>query len=237
MGQLGTYALDTIVCGDALEILAQLPDGCVDLVVTDPPYGINYVSARPTHPHPINVPIENDNDEIWDTMPLIARELWRVAALDSACFVFTRWDCWEKLKAAMHPWECKNMIVWDKCNHTAGDLDGNFGFAHELIYFGVKGRPLIRGRRIWNIWKIPRIPAEKLTHPSEKPASLIGMAIRAMSDVGDVVFDPFMGSGTVAEEAQGQKRHFLGCDIEPRFVEMAQRRVAKIKGVQLGLGV
>lgn len=100
-----------IVCGDCLDVMGQMPDECVDLVVTDPPYGINYVSAWPTRPRPVNVPIAGDDPAIWKTMPSIARELWRVAAPDSACFIFTRWDCWGKLVAAMSPWECKNMIV------------------------------------------------------------------------------------------------------------------------------
>ena len=230
---------NTIVVGDCLQVMKQMPDGCVDLVVTDPPYGINYVSARPKRPRLVNVPIAGDDDMIWASLPNVAAELWRIAAPDSACFVFTRWDCWGKLKAAMSPWECKNMIVWDKGNHTAGDLRGNFGYAHELIYFGVKGRPLIRGRRVWNVWKCPRIPANRLTHPSEKPIPLVAVAIRGMSDEGDLVFDPFMGSGATAVAADRLGRNFFGCDISPEYVELSLKRLAddRLKRSQLELGL
>ena len=227
MGKLGAYEENSIVVGDCLKVMREMPDGCVDLVVTDPPYGINYVSARPKRPRPINVPIAGDDDGIWVLLPDVATELWRIAAPDSACFVFTRWDCWEKIKAAMSPWECKNMIVWDKGNHTAGDLTGNFGYAHELIYFGVKGRPLIQGRRVWNIWKYPRISADNLTHPSEKPISLISIAIRGMSNDNDLIFDPFMGSGTTAVAADRLGRKFYGCDLNPEYVRLALERLAR----------
>lgn len=240
MDKLGPYELNTIVCGDCLEVMRQMPDGCADLVVTDPPYGISYVSARPIRPHSINVPIAGDDSMIWELWPKIAEELWRIAAPDSACFVFTRWDQSDKLRAVMHHhWQCKNMIVWDKGNHTAGDLEGNFGNAYELIYFGVKGRPLLRGHRAWNIWKYPRVSADKLVHPSEKPIPLIGLAIRRMSDEGNLIFDPFMGSGTTAIAADRLGRRFFGCDISETYVQLALDRLAKDRErrAQMDLGI
>jgi len=187
----------------------------------------NYVSARPKHPWGIYVPIANDDNSIWEIWPEIAKELYRISKPNVACFVFTRWDQWDTLKSLMSPWNIKNMIVWDKCNHTAGDLTGNFGFAYELICFSVKGKPKIRGRRIWNIWNVPRIPAGKLLHPSEKPVSLIQIAIRAMSSAGDLVFDSFIGSGTTAVAALKLDRHFYGCDISPEYVKLANKQIEK----------
>ena len=234
-GRMGPFALDSIVCGDALGIMAAMPDGCVDLVVTDPPYGINYVSAWPKHSWDIHVPIANDDETIWESWPEIAEELYRVAKNNTALFVFTRWDMWEKIEASISPWVVKNMIVWDKGTHTAGDLDGNYGYAHELICFATKGRPLMRGRRVWNTWRCPKVPPTQLTHSMEKPVGLIAIAVRTMSDKGDLVFDPFMGSGTTAAAAKNLGRHWIGCDINPAYVDMANARVAKVTGIQLAL--
>lgn len=104
-------------------------------------------------------------------------------------------------------------------------MKGNFGFAHELVYFGVKSRPLLRGHRAWNIWKCPRIPADELIHPAEKLLVLVGLAIRRMSDRDDLVFDPFIGSGTTAMAAGRLGRKFFGCDINPEYVKMALKRL------------
>ena len=223
--RLGTYQENDIVVGNCLDVMSSIPSGSVNLIVTDPPYGIEYLSNHRQQPHSSNVPIAGDTGAIWNLLPTIAAEMYRIAAPDSACFVFTRWDCWSKLEVAMSPWECKNMIIWDKLNHTAGDLAGNFGFAHELVYFGVKGRPLLRGRRMWNVWKCPRVAADKLTHPSEKPVPLVSIAIRSMSDKGNIVFDPFIGSGSTAVAASCLNRQWFGCDVKKEYVELALARV------------
>lgn len=235
MTTLGPYELNTIVCGDCLDVMGRMPDACVDLVAIDPPYGVSYVSAWPKRSWDIHVPIANDDGAIWDVWPQIAEELYRVAKDDTAMFAFTRWDMWEKLIEGCGPWAIKNMIVWDKGTHTAGDLKGNYGFAHELICYAAKGKPLMRGRRLWNIWRCAKIPPTKLTHPMEKPVSLIGRAIRSMSDPGNLVFDPFVGSGTTAVAAKELGRRYFGCDISPRYVELANKRLVKVDGIQLPL--
>ena len=226
---------DTIVCGDCLDVMRGMQDECVDLIVADPPYGINYVSARPKHRRDIHVPIANDSDAIWDVWPRIARELYRIAKDDAAMFAFTRWDMWGKLTGGCAPWVVKNMIVWDKGTHTAGDLTGNYGFAHELICYAVKGRPLVRGKRLWNVWRYAKIPPTRLSHSMQKPIALIGVAIRSMSNKGDLVFDPFLGSGTTVVAAKKQGRHYFGCDISQEYVDMTNKRLARVTGIQLPL--
>lgn len=223
------FELNTIVCGDCLSVMAGMKDDSVDLVVTDPPFGISYVSARPKRPWGIHVPIEGDDAQIWETWPKIIKEMYRISKMDTACFIFTRWDCWSKLESLLAPWVMKNMIVWDKGTHSAGDLKGNFGFAHELICFAVKGRPKIRGRRPWNIWRVPRVVVDNLCHPMEKPTSLLQIAIRAMSDKNSVVFDPFIGSGSTAVAALKLGRRFYGCDINPDYIKLAKKRIEETR--------
>jgi len=130
------------------------------------------------------------------------------------------------------------MIVWDKGYQTMGDLEGNYGFAHELLMFATKGRPKLRWRRIANVWRVDRIAPQHLRHPNEKPEALITIAIETMSDVGDLVFDPFLGSGTTAVVADRLGRKFFGCDISEEYIKVAMKRLEEGKaGKQLGLNL
>jgi len=217
--------LDRLIVGDCLDILPLIPDNTIDMAFFDPPYGISYLTNYRTLPHESNVPIINDDESIWDILPFVAEQLWRIAKPHSTCFVFTRWDQWDKLLVAMRPWGPKNMIVWDKMNHTAGDLRGNFGYRHELIYFGVKGRPLIRGKRLPNIWYVPRISGSALRHPTEKPPALAAMAIETFTIEGDVIIDPFIGTGATAIAAKELGRRHIGIDIEGGYIEIANQRL------------
>lgn len=223
--KLGPFESNSVIHGDAFSIAAQLPSSCLDLVIIDPPYGIDYVSNWPKEPQDFNVPISGDDSSIWEKWPKFMRELARVMKPDTAAFIFTRWDQWCNL--GVSPLTPKNMIVWDKMNHSAGDLEGNYGFAYELIMFATKGRPKIRGRRIWNLWSVPRIPANKLRHPAEKPEALIQVMIESMSDLTGLVCDLFCGSGTTSVVADRLERRFLVADIDEKYVTMTAERLAK----------
>ncbi len=202
-------------------------------MITDPPYGIQFVSHHCDTPQPYNVPIAGDDGQIWEVWPDVARELHRVAKDDSAAFIFTRWDMWCKLVANMAPWTVTNMVVWDKGNHSGGDLKGNLGYAHELICLAVKGKPQVRGRRVWNIWRSPRVPPMSLSHSCQKPVDLIRIAIRAYSDPNDLVLDPFCGSGSTLVAAKCLGRDYIGVEIDGGYAEHASARVAGIDASQL----
>jgi site-specific DNA-methyltransferase (adenine-specific) len=116
----------------------------------------------------------------------------------------------------------KTPIVWDKGNHTAGDLVGDYGCQVELILFAHKGRHVLREGRPANLWRVPRDPAGG--HPTPKPVSLMARCIIHSTDRGDIVLDPFMGSGSTGVAAVENARHFIGIEIEPKYYDIARRR-------------
>jgi len=221
---LGPFSKNSIIHGDAFNVITKLPAACIDLVVIDPPYGIDYITGHRKYPSDVAVPIVGDDPSFWEKWPMFVQELARVMKDDSGAFIFTRWDQWCNL--CVTPLTPQNMIVWDKGNWTAGDLEGNYGYAYELIMFAIKGRPKIRGRRIWNIWRVPRIPAADLRHPSEKPEKLIQIMVRSMSDPGDLVADFFCGSGTTPVVADRLDRKFIAVDFVEKYVKMTAERLA-----------
>lgn len=117
----------------------------------------------------------------------------------------------------------KTPIIWDKTNHTAGDLQGDYGNQTEVVLFAHKGRHILRNGRDVNLWRIPRPQFGE--HPTPKPVDLMGRAIRNSTDVGDLVCDPFMGEGPTAIASMKLRRRFIGCEINPKYFEIACKRV------------
>lgn len=207
---------------DASDLLANQKDGSIKLIVTDPPYGIAYHSGyyKDKNPHD---PITRDwNFQIGDFLS----EVDRVLSNDGAVYLFTRWDVYPIwCKSIPNHLTLKNCIIWEKDNWSAGDLKGNFGNQYEVILFLARQNHKIRGKRWPNIWKFPRIPAKRLRVATEKPVGLLERAIIASSDEGDLVVDPYCGSGSTGEAAVKCQRNFLLCDIDDRMIEIASNRL------------
>lgn len=231
----GKLAVDCVKTGDirhsdAFALLRSVERESVAAIIADPPYGIAYHSNRHQGKNP-HAPIAQD----WNVN--IGRFLSECASALSeggAVYLFTRWDVFPAwAQAAQASLALKNMVVWDKGNHSSGDLTGNFGFQHEVIMFLVKGRHTLKGHRLSNIWRAAKIPHGKLRMPAEKPELLYENAILSSSEKGDLVVDPFCGSGTLAAVAAKTGRRFLCGDIDKRMVRMSRERVGLSVGDDL----
>ena len=208
---------------DAVDLLRSCAAESVAVLPTDPPYGVSYQSNRRKETK--TKPIAGD----WN-FPVgeLFTETARVLRKDGAMWLFTRWDVYP-LWARLVPATLKlvNLVVWDKGNHTAGDLTGNLGFRWEgiMLLRRADGRLKIRGKRHPNLWEFPRVPAARAIHPAEKPVDLLVRAIGMFSDAGDLVVDPFCGSGATGEAAVRLKRRVLLGDNDAAYVRAAQQRL------------
>jgi len=197
----------TIYHGDCRDILPTLPK--VDLVLTDPPYGIDYQSARRTEP------FRKDKIQGDDTFPLwIFEELKPRVAM----FVWCRWD----ILGAMPP--PKSLIVWDKGNHSMGDLHHEYGRQWEAIAFYPGPEHQFKYRPKDIIYAM-RVDPMKLCHPNEKPIGAVKPLIDAHE--GTLILDPFMGSGTTLRAAKDLGRKAIGIEIEERYCEIAAKRMSQ----------
>lgn len=207
---------------EATALLRSVEPGAAQVIFADPPYGIAYHSNRYKGDNP-HAPIARDwNFQISPFLSAAA-----VALADGgAMYLCTRWDVlplWAS--GIVPPFTLTNAIVWVKDSHSAGDLDGNFGFQYEVLMFVTKGRHLRRGHRWPNVWPFSRVPSKQLRHPAEKPLGLVRRAIEASSDAGQLVIDPFSGSGTTAEAAALCGRSALVGDIDPAMVRLTCSRL------------
>jgi site-specific DNA-methyltransferase (adenine-specific) len=210
----------TLYLGDCREILPTL--GKVDAVVTDPPYGIGYETNYRTASATPEMLQGDQTPPLW-SVPLAAAAL----ADSGAIYVCTRMDVAPQWMAAIT--SCgltlKTTLIWDKTNHTAGDLEGDYGNQTELILFAHQGRHKLRNGRDVNLWKIPRPIAGE--HPTPKPVDLMARMIRNSTDITSTILDPFMGSGTTGVAAVKLGRKFIGIEIEPKYFDIACRRIGE----------
>ena len=203
MSRLGPYELDTIVVGDCLDVMRQMPDGCVDAVITDPPYNFAHTPRREIH-----------------------EQLMRVSS--SGAIVFCPPE---------NQWQdtADQYLFWIKPISTKNTSKRYSRFVETIQVFG--SPKWVTGWHWSQYTNVFHDLVEERMHPYSKPETLVARLVRNHSEAGDIIFDPFMGSGTTAVAAKKLGRHYFGCDINPEYVEMARKRVAKVDGVQLELAV
>lgn len=210
-----------LVHGDCLEVMKLIPNESIDLIVTDPPYLINYKS----HWNSQNKPISGDTD--YDLIEKSIKEMYRVLKPNSAAYIFCspkRIDYFMRccLDAGFI---IKNSIIWVKNNWTSGDLKASYGQQYEVILLLNKGRKYINGKRLTDVWFFNRVSFQHQLHPNEKPVKLLEQCITKHSNEGDTVLDPFMGSGSTGIACIHTGRQFFGIEKDMDYFLIAKQRI------------
>lgn len=230
---LPDHLINAFLCGDCFEELAKLPDECVDLVLTDPPYGIDYQSnrrvARPKLPK-----FENDIDLSW--VDGWVEQIYRVLKPDSHFYCFTRFDTYPVFYTSINrQFKVKNCLIWVKNNHGSGDLNGAYAPQSEMIILGVKGKRQLNGPRDSDVLTCDNVPSAFRVHATQKPVELLRQLIEKSTEPDQIVLDPFAGVGSTGlacldrTQTHGDKheRRYLLIELNPDFVA---------KGISGGLG-
>lgn len=192
--------------GDSQEISKDLKS---DIVLTDPPYGMNYQSAWQTAWKRKGKIHGDDEFPIWifeELKPRIAMMVW------------CRWD---QMREMPKP---KSFIVWDKGNHSMGDLNHEFGRRWEGCCF-YPGPEHYFLKRPVDLIIANRINPADLKHPNEKPTNCLTPLIDCHP--GEVILDPFMGCGSILVAAKDLGRKAIGIEIEEKYCEIAAKRLSQ----------
>ena len=204
-----------ITCGDSLKIMKDIPDNSIDLVLTDPPYGMQFRSNYRVIRHN---KIENDDNLDW--LPIFSKEIRRVMKDNAHAYIFCSFHNIDIFKQALQP--IKNILIWEKNNTGMGDLLGDYAPKYEMCIFISNGKKL-NGNREPNIMKFTKTHNE--LHPTEKPTFLMQYLISKSSNENDLILDPFLGSGTTAVACKHLKRNFIGIEISEEYCEIARQRL------------
>jgi DNA modification methylase len=212
----GRIACNQIIQGDCINIMKAMPEKTVDLIVTDPPYLVNY---RDRHGRSI----QNDVKSDW-VMPAF-KQAYRVLKDNRLCVSFygdTHIDvfmgAWKE--AGFRP---VGHIVWPK---TYASSSFYLARHHEQAFLLAKGHPVKPPTPLPDIqqWSYT---GNKL-HPTQKSVDVIKPLIKNFSNKGDLVLDPFCGSGTTALAAKQTGRNYIAIDLEQEYVEISRKRLTDI---------
>ncbi len=216
----------SVAFGDCLASLAQIAEKSIDLIVTDPPYGQDYSTGRRLDTVRKTTRIVNDAGEL--NIAALMREFDRVTGNGSHCYIFTSWKTVDLWKVEFEKYfTLKNILIWSKDNHTAGDLHWSYAQSYEMILFGMKGRKKLRGRRERDSVYYPKVKTHQQAHLLQKPDQLIEYLIRKSSRRYDVVLDPFAGSGTVGAACVRLMRHSIQFEIDRRYKSDLLKRLRR----------
>lgn len=221
---LGSLELNRIYQMDVMGGVSLIPDESVDLVITDPPYLMNYRSNRRVKQDKFDY-IKNDKDS-HELISEFLTEIYKKMKNNTAIYMFCSWHHIDFFKHEFEKhFKLKNIIVWNKNNHGSGDLKGAYAPKHEFILYGHKGRSLFREKRIPDVIDCAKISSPKLTHPTEKPTDLLKIFIRNNSDKGDIILDGFAGTGSTCIASLEEERNFIAFELESEYVEIANQRL------------
>lgn len=198
--------------------MKKIPDESIDLVVTDPPYGINLTPQREKGKFR-DTKVLNDNNLDW--LPKYVQELHRVTK-NVAC-VFCGWQNIDKFKIEFEKmFTIKNVLIWNKDWFGMGN---NYRPNYEMILLLCKTNVKTKSNNKSNILTYRRKSPQKMTHSCEKPVILLQDLITELSNEGDIILDTFMGTGSCGEATITNNRKFVGIELDDTYFEIAKQRI------------
>lgn len=252
-----TLPVDTILVGDCIAQMNALPAGSVDLVFADPPYNLQLEDGL-TRPDQSKVDaVDDDWDKFQSFAHYDAfTRAWlqaarRILKPDGAIWVIGSYHNIFRVGTALQDLDfwMLNDVIWRKANPMPNFRGTRFTNAHETLIWAARDK---KSRVTFNYeamkqanedtqmrsdWLFPICTgAERLTdsegdkvHPTQKPEALLFRILNATTKPGDIVLDPFFGTGTTGAVAKKLRRHFIGIDREDTYIAAALKRIAAIK--------
>jgi modification methylase len=246
-------AVDRIIKGDCIEAMAALPDACIDMIFADPPYNLQ-LGGDLFRPEGGRVDaVDNDWDK-FDTFAAYDRftqawlaEAHRILKPNGTIWVIGSYHNIFRVGTAIQDggfW-ILNDVVWCKSNPMPNFKGTRFTNAHETLIWASKGekskytfnyramKTLNDELQMRSDWTFPICGGQERlkrngvkAHPTQKPEALLYRILLACTKPGDVILDPFFGTGTTGAVAKRLQRHWIGVEREDSYIEVATDRIA-----------
>ena len=207
--------LNDVACGDCIDVMRSMPWACVDFILTDPPYLVNYRDRSGRR-------VANDDNDAW--LKPAFRQMYRVLRPDSLCVSFYGWNKVDTFMAAWREagFDVVGHIVFRKRYSSKARY---LSYEHESAYLLAKGRPSLPSSPVPDVldWQY----SGNRLHPTQKPVQPLKTLIGAFTKPGAVVLDPFCGSGSTLIAAQELGRRFIGIELDEQHHRTASSRIAQ----------
>ncbi|MFT4186866.1 MAG: DNA methyltransferase [Micrococcaceae bacterium] len=243
---------DTVIHGDCVEILKTLPDNSIDLIFADPPYNLQ-LKGELWRPNNTKVSAVDDDWDKYDSFEVYddftknwLKECQRVLKKNGSLWVIGSYHNIFRVGKILQDlgYWIFNDILWVKTNPMPNFKGTRFNNSHEtLIWTGKsdKSKPTFNyktmkthneDKQMRSDWHIPicsgkeRIKIDGVkAHSTQKPLALLRRIINATSKPGDIILDPFLGSGTTAVAAKEMNRKYIGIERDDTYIEVAKKRI------------
>jgi site-specific DNA-methyltransferase (adenine-specific) len=206
-----------IIHGNCLNVLPTLSKNSFDLLLTDPPYGMDFKSGW-------NNKSKIKNDKIEDTILLFDEALKQTVNLlkeDAHFYIFGNINFLELIKPIIEKHlNLKNILIWDRGVIGMGDLK-SYGNSFDIIYFGYnKKYKDLNGNRDRDILNFNRVTPSKNIHPTEKPIDILEYLIKKSTMENNKILDPFAGGGSTLLASKNTNRKCTGIELEEEYFDM-----------------
>lgn len=246
-----------LICEDALTALAKLDDQSVNLIFADPPYflsngGFTVKSGKMTSVNKGDWDESQGFEAEISFHRSWIKECLRLLKPNGSLFLSGTYHSIFKCGFLLQEQGARivNDIAWFKPNGAPALAGRNFTASHETLIWATKGKDskhtfnypeskswsapndiiLREGKQMRSVWSIPTTPSrEKLLgkHPTQKPIELLDRIVSLCSNAGDLVLDPFCGSGTTGVVSVIRRREFIGIDLDESYIELSRGRISQ----------
>lgn len=208
--------MSKIILGDCVEVMRGMADKSVDIIFTDPPYGVSFKK-----PGQILLPGDTIN-----LLPMVLPEFYRILKDDGGIYI---WSSTNKLHEFLFSFQMyfklHNIIVWDKIQPTYPQSKAHYQLQYEPIMYGSKRSHQLKSKKHGDIISAKNPRGNKRVHPTQKPTEVPYTLLRDVKNEQSLVFDPFCGSGSILVAAKSLNMPYIGVDINPDYVQLAKERL------------
>lgn len=242
--------INKIYAGDALKKIKYVKDNSIDLILTDPPYNLGlFMKNRSTNlsalreNHFSGKKWDDLEESVWiKNMELLFQEFSRVLKKGGSIIVFMAIIKLESIIkiAEKNKFYYKTTGIWHKKNPMPRNKDLHFINSTEpWLYFtnitktGVFNN---KNKTVHDFFESGLTPSSEKKHgghPTQKPIALMDHLISLLSNEGDTILDPFMGSGSTGVSSKKLKRNFVGIELDEDYVEISKKRIKETKQCEL----
>lgn len=209
--------MNTITCGDCIELMKQMPNDSVEMTLTDIPYEV--VSRNSNGIRNFD---KADADEKTFNLDIFVTEVVRVTK--GSIYIFCSTEQVSFLRAELIKYGLSTRLcIYEKANPSP--VNGQYIWLSgvECCVYGKKKKATFNEHCKNTVWRYPVV--RKQLHSTQKPLDLFRYLVKVSSNVGDTVFDPCVGSGTTSVAAKMERRNYLAFDLSKEYVAIAKKRI------------
>ena len=239
VGDLWLLGSHRLLCGDStiknnVEILMNGEEA--DMIFTDPPYGVSYEQGKFTGKTPEKKFEKIANDDLrGESLRAFLVSAWDVAITKDPCVIYSfsppLIEGTEVLKSLVESgWHIQSMLIWDKERMILGRAD--YQWSHEIFWYGYKGKNhyWCGDRNQLSVWKQKR--DQGYDHPTQKPVELAERAVSNSSVTGNIIYEPFCGSGSTLIACEKTQRKCYSMELDPHYNDVIIKRWQTYTGLE-----